>query len=177
MKSFFKKIFLSIYSSRFFARLRKNKISAPLCVKIKIFGKNNKIIIPKNNRISKCSVKIFGSNSFLEIGENNYFNDISFWFEDNNSKIIVGRDNNFCGNIEIACIEGKTIKIGNDLLVAKNVSIVNGDSHSIVNLAGERQNPSTDISIGNHVWIGKNVSVLKNGSIGSNVIVGANSLL
>ena len=158
---------------------RNNNIHIPKSVKIKIEinGKNNTIEIADNVIINEGTIKIFGNNSLIRIGEKTRFQKINFWLEDNGSKIIIGRNCNFCGEADISCIEGHTIKIGNNLLVSRNFSIVNGDSHSIIDLNGKRINKSTDMVIEDHVWIGKNVSILKGGSIGQDTIVGANSLV
>lgn len=177
MKKCVRKVLENIYTSRFFARLRKNKIHAPMRVKVKIYGARNNIYIPKNNKIDKMTIKIYGNNSTIKVGKGNYFADLLLWMEDNESAIEIGSNCAFCGSTGISCIEGYKIIIGNDLLGSRNISIVNGDSHSIIDINGKRINPSVNLSIGDHVWIGKNVNIMKKGSIGSNTIIGANSLV
>ena len=58
-------------------------------------------------------------------------------------------------------------------MFSSNIKFRTGDSHSVLDLEGNRINPSKDITIGNHVWIGQSVFVGKGASIGDHNIVGA----
>lgn len=174
-----KKILLKSHLLRSFLAKRNNLIQIPKKARLKlnICGKNNRIIIAENVKISNGILNIFGNNTTIQIGKNTKFDTVTFWLEDDNSQIIIGNNCNFCGPVDISCIESCSIIIGDNLLASRNLSIVNGDSHSIIDCNGNRINNSSNITIGEHVWIGKNVNILKKGSIGSNSIVGANSLI
>ena len=62
-------------------------------------------------------------------------------------------------------------------MLSHDIDIRNTDSHSIINMAGERINPSSDIIIGDHVWIGIRSTILKGSVIPSNTIVAAQSMV
>ena len=146
-------------------------------LKLSINGINNSIVISKNVKIKKGICRIYGNNCKLIIENDTFFENVEFWIQDDNSVVKIGKNNRFCGPIDISVIEGGEIIFGNDCLVSRNVSIVNGDSHKIFDKNGERINFSTKLLIGNHVWIGKNVNFLKNGSVGDESVIGANSLV
>lgn len=52
-----------------------------------------------------------------------------------------------------------------------------GDSHSIVNLLGDRINASKDIVISNHVWIGHKVHINKGVKIKEDSIVATGAIV
>lgn len=66
----------------------------------------------------------------------------------------VGRNTYFTGKINIACIEGKKIQIGEGCLFSNDITMRTSDSYSILNIENERINSATDIKIDNHVWVG-----------------------
>ncbi len=75
-------------------------------------------------------------------------------------------------NLRIQCIDN--ITIGNDVIISRNVSIRDSDSHKILDGAHE---PTKEIIIGDHVWIGLNVTILKGVKIGNGAIIAAGSLV
>ena len=169
---------------------------------IKVKGENNKLIIKENlMTYSDLEINITGSNNLVEIGEcgrfrynkseilvngNNSsvviqqcckFKGLNLNCREDNTKVLIGEafDSNY--NLLIYAMEGKNIKIGNDVLISSNVSIRNNDGHSILNAQGERINTSKDITIGNHVWITQDVLILKGSEIPDNCIIGARSIV
>ena len=62
--------------------------------------------------------------------------------------------------------------IGRDCLLAYDIDIRTGDSHSLLEAAsGKRINPAQDVIIGDHVWIAAHVNILKGVSIGMNSVI------
>lgn len=82
-----------------------------------------------------------------------------------------------CGKIHLACTEGRKISIGNDCLFSSEIVFRTGDSHSIVDMSGERINRAADITIGDHVWIGHRVLVNKGVVIPENTVVGTGAVV
>lgn len=64
------------------------------------------------------------------------------------------------------------VHIGKDTIIAWGVFITDCDWHEI-----EGEQSQKDVYIGDHVWIASNASVLKGVKVGSDSIIGANSLL
>jgi len=79
----------------------------------------------------------------------------------------------------------KSVKIGDDVLMASNVFIsdhshgcYSEDVHSNPTQApNERKLFCKDVEIGNKVWIGENACILSGVSIGESSIIGANSVV
>lgn len=71
---------------------------------------------------------------------------------------------------------GKSLKIGEKVAIAWNVTIMDSDFHKyMINdypIQGRK-----DITIGDNVWIGNNVIILKGVDIGDNAIIGAGSVV
>lgn len=74
-------------------------------------------------------------------------------------------------------ISKNRIDIGQDVMIARRVTIFDSDFHSIINESGKELNTSKTVTIENHVWIGANSVILKGVKIGQNSIVAANSLI
>ncbi|MEF9940576.1 MAG: acyltransferase [Clostridium sp.] len=145
--------------------------------KIDCRGNGNVIINNTGGCLRNCLIYIVGNNNTIEIGENTHITNGELWIEDDNNKIIIGSNTSLCGKIHLACIEGCTIAIGDNCLFSSDIVFRTGDSHSILDLDGNRINPAQDIIVKNHVWIGNKVIVTKGASIAENSIVGTGAIV
>jgi len=66
------------------------------------------------------------------------------------------------------------IKIGNDVIIADQVTIRDSDNHNIKYKGYEM---SKSINIGNHVWIGMGATILKGVTIGDGAIIAAGAVV
>lgn len=144
---------------------------------IKNKGKNNTIIIHDYVRLKNCKITIYGNNNTIIINKHSYLNEVELYMEDDNNEITIGEHTNLCGQAQLATIEGTKIKIGDKCLFSSHIDIRTGDSHSILDLDGNRINKSLDIIIGNHVWIGTKVTCLKGVVLPNDIIVAATTTL
>ncbi len=187
MKRFLKKIIRKYY--RLFNylpfnnkyRLRGNKIknygkSLYKC-KFLCAGKGNTIILHDDGMIRNTTFCIKGNNNTIEIGKNSYIVNGDLYIEDDGNIISIGDQTRLCGKIHLACTESKRIKIGNDCLFSSEIVFRTGDSHSLLDMDGNRINPAADIVIDDHVWIGYRVLVNKGVHIASNNMVGTGSVV
>lgn len=128
--------------------------------------------------IENFKIYIRGSNHNLFVGKHCALSGGSFWFEDNNCIIKIGENTTFV-NAHIAVTEnGKSIEIGNDCMLAYDIEIRTGDSHSIIDVnTDNRINHAQNVKICDHVWIGADVKILKGVSIGKNSIIGTGSIV
>lgn len=145
-------------------------------VSIENYGVNNTLEIAKGCRLNNCKVQFFGDGNKVIISNDCVFNEVDIWISDG-SVIEVGHNTHFTGKIHIACIEGKTIRIGARCLFSNEITLRTGDSHSILNSKGERINQAADIRIGDHVWVGQQVVILKGAGISSESIIGTRALV
>jgi len=94
-------------------------------------------------------------------------------------QLIIG-DRTFLGSFGNIRAAGGKIVIGNDCLIAQNVSLI-GSNHQIKHGQIYWQLPwderKTGVTIGNNVWLGCGVTVLPGCSVGDNAIVGAGSIV
>lgn len=146
-------------------------------LKIISTGKNNEVIIGDYVRIKDSTIIIHGNNNKILIMEHARLNQVEFCMEDSYNEISIGKSTNFCGKTHLAAIEGTKIIIGSDCLFSSDLHFRTGDSHSILNLQGERINVSQNIVIEDHVWIGTKVTCLKGVHVSKNSIVAATTTL
>lgn len=152
--------------------------SGAFCRRFKIVnhGKNNEIMIGKGCRFRDCSIEIYGDNNQIVIANDCVGHELEIWASEG-SIVEIKEHSHFAGKSHLAATEGKRISIGERCLFASEIVFRTGDSHSILDLQGNRINFAKNIAVGNHVWIGQSVMVLKGTKIADDCIIGANSLL
>lgn len=69
------------------------------------------------------------------------------------------------------------MKIGDDILISRNVTIFDSDHHKIFDKDGNWTNEPRDFFIGNHVWIGLSCCILRGSQIGDGAVIAANSVV
>lgn len=144
---------------------------------IEIFGDNNSIEVGGNSILRGVNIHIKGNNIKLNIGNSVSIKGGDLWLEDDATKIWIG-SNTTIEKAHIAVTEyGKEIKIGKDCMIAKEVEIRSGDSHSIIDDKFQRINHAKNILIGNHVWIGNRAIILKGVEIGDNSIIATGAIV
>lgn len=137
--------------------------------------KKSSIILGDNIILSKCHIEM-ASFSTLEINDNTQFTGkISIG---SYCKVSLGKNITVTSNCRLRVVEATELKIGDDCMIAANVSLRTNDGHPIYDAkARDRINPSKSIFIGNHVWLADEVLVLKGVNIGNATIVGARSVV
>ena len=104
-------------------------------------------------------------------------NQIELYTEDSNNEIVIGSHTSLCGKAHFEAIEGTKIHIGDNCLFSSDLHFRTGDSHSILNMQGERINKSQDIVIEDHVWVGTKVTCLKGVRVSRDSVVAATTTL
>ncbi|MBQ8183152.1 MAG: hypothetical protein IJ025_04555 [Clostridia bacterium] len=157
------------------------KLSAGISVinglKIINQGSDNEVIIGDFVRINKSTIIIRGNHNKISVMNYASLNQVELYMEDSHNEISVGEHTNLFGKAHLATIEGTKILIGNNCLLSGDLHFRTGDSHSILNLTGERINPSKDIVIEDHVWIGTKVTCLKGVRVSKDSVVAATTTL
>ncbi|MGF1588563.1 MAG: acyltransferase [Pleurocapsa sp.] len=144
-----------------------------------ICGNNNTITIGSQTIINHLTFYVRGSGHHISIGNNCRFTrGGTIWVEDRNSSLSIG-NNVYIVNADISITESNSvITIGDDCMLATNIDIRNGDSHSIIDLdTGKKINYAKNIKIDSHVWIGAYVKILKGVNIGRDSVVGIGSIV
>ena len=162
-------------------RAKRSKVSIGVSVikglKIISYGCDNEIIIGDFVRIKNSTIILHGSHNIITIKDFSSLNQIELYTEDSNNEIVIGSHTNLCGKAHFAAIEGTKIHIGDNCLFSGDLHFRTGDSHSILNMQGERINQSKDIVIEDHVWIGTKVTCLKGVRVSRDSVVAATTTL
>lgn len=125
-------------------------------------GENNTstIEIEKNGRLELSGKVSFASGTHVLIGEG--------------ALLSIGKE--FKGNANLHIVCRNKIRIGNDVLVSWNCTMLDNDGHTIVK-AGRVLNESEEINIDDHVWIGSDVNIMKGCFIPVGSIIASRSVL
>jgi acetyltransferase-like isoleucine patch superfamily enzyme len=139
-------------------------------------GTENQLFIEKGSRVYNCKFLFRGKHNRIYIGHDCVCRNMDFIVSEG-ATITIGNHSHFEGNIHLACIEGRTISIGERCLFSSEIVFRTSDSHSILDVNGNRINHAKDIYVGNHVWVGHRVTVLKGTEIGENSIIGTGAIV
>lgn len=147
-------------------------------IRIRINGKNNRIIIKKGSYLSEGIFNISGDNHLIIINENTYIKKAIFWLEDCNGELNIGNQTHI-EDIHLAITEPYSrIDIGSDCLFSNEIIFRTGDSHSIIDVhTSQRINFAENIRIGNHVWIGSRAIVLKGSIVEDNCVISTGAIV
>ncbi|QDK80122.1 acyltransferase [Spirosoma sp. KCTC 42546] len=163
---------------------KRNKLSisrSAFCVNctIDIDGNDNTILIEEGARLHGLTVYIRGNSNRIHIAKQVRFKrGGSLWIEDERGEISIGT-RTMIEDVHVAVTEpGSSIRIGEDCLLAYDIDVRTGDSHSILDATtGQRINYAKDVVIDDHVWIAAHCSILKGVRIRKNSIVATRSVL
>lgn len=154
-----------------------NRVESPTVfeknVSVTIRGKNNRLIVHPDARIKKLLVIFDCDNGSLVIGPNS-----KHGFEldirvGQDSTVIIGADVTSTTTCVISAVEGATVSLGNDVMLASENEIRADDGHPIFDIStGMRVNPAKDITIGSHVWLGRQAVVLAGAEVGDGSVIG-----
>lgn len=174
-------VYRILYGTRKKIKGTGNKVSLRACFLkkccIEIVGNNNQIQIDERCVFEKCHIYICGNHNRIVIGKECKCTQLEIWIEDDKNKVFFGNNTRVTGKTHLAVTEGRTLQIGKRCLLASDITIRTGDSHSIINESGKRCNQAADVTIGDHVWIGENVFILKGTTIGQDTVVGTGSVV
>lgn len=128
--------------------------------------------------IGKDSEIVLGDNCYIRSREFGYHVGMPFpctLYAVGGGKIDIG---NGCRLNGVFINSEKSIKIGDNCVIASGVQMMDSNGHVVhsLNRTIGRDNPK-EIVIGNNCWIGLNSIVLKGTTLGNNCVVGAGSVV
>lgn len=147
-------------------------------VTFNIIGNNNLVEIGENTVLKNTLLYIRGDNHKIIIKNNCYYGGGELWMEDQNGSLII-QQNTTIEHAHLAVTEPySSLEIREDCMLANNIQIRTGDSHSIIDVdTGKRINKAANVLLETHVWIGADVKILKGVTIGKNSIIGTSSVV
>lgn len=145
--------------------------------KIEIYGEDNVVELGERCVFQGCHIYIRGNHNHVRIGKECRCAKLEIWVEDDENQVVIGHNTRVTGQTHLAVTEGKELVIGKQCLLASEIVIRTGDSHSILTQDGKRCNYAGDIVVGDHVWIGQGVYILKGVSVGRDAVIGTGAVV
>lgn len=146
--------------------------------KIMVTGEGNSLIISKDCILNRVHIDISGRNNSLIFRQGVTMKEGGrIRMEDNNNSIEIQEGTTLI-NVFLSSADNETeMTIGRNCLFSSDVIIRTSDAHSILDESGNRINFGKDVFIGDHTWICNGVRVMKGTNIGSNCVVGSNTVM
>ena len=145
--------------------------------------KSSRIYIQKGS-IQIGSSKLRGSKAetYLSMGEN------AKWFSNGNAELFyhtqidIKRDavletGYFSANCGTVIVCAKKIRLGENVMLGRNILIYDSDHHQIIDRNGFMINYDGEVNIEDHVWLTSDVTVLRGVAIGEGSIVTAQTVI
>lgn len=80
-------------------------------------------------------------------------------------------------NIGAVLIAGYEMRIGDGVLISRNVYIYDSDHHRLYDSNGKQTNPPCALSVGSHVWIGIKATLLRGTKVEDGAVIAAGSVV
>lgn len=143
---------------------------------IEVYGSKNKLDLHKQANLSRFAIKIQGDNNSIEIEENTEMRGLVY-IRGDSCRLIIGKNSTSAG-VRFTIGAERTIKLGADCMLSRNIEIRCWDEHPLYDLDSRKQiNPGQDVTIGDHVWFSEGVVVNKGVSIASGSVIGAGAVV
>lgn len=153
--------------------------SIAMGIEVNFRGANNRLVVAPNAKLGKLVVHFDCDNGAVTIGGNKGAPELSLNIRvGQDASVTVGDNVSTTTYCLISAVEGTSVEIGDDVMIASENQIRADDAHPIFDVTtGERVNPSRSIKIGAHVWLGHSAIVLGGSEIGKGSILGIGSIL
>lgn len=147
-------------------------------VRIEFSGSNNLMEVLSDVRLAKLNVVFDCDNGTFRMAGNKFGTFSGFIRVGQDSTVSLGHDVTATNACVISAVEGTSVIIGNDVMLASENEIRADDGHAIFDVESEtRVNWSKNITIGDHVWVAKRAVLLGGASIGDGSVVGFGSIV
>lgn len=147
-------------------------------VRIEFLGSGNTLEVADKVRIGKLNITFDCDNGTMRMAACRFGSFSAFVRVGQDSLVSLGEDVTTTNSCVISAVEGTSVVIGNDVMLASENELRADDGHAIFDVAtGGRVNWSKDIVVGNHVWLAKRAVLLGGAEIGDGSVVGFASLV
>lgn len=146
--------------------------------RLQVKGAGNEIVISEGAVLYDAHVKVNGKNNKIILQEGAYLRGAELYIEDNNCTIEIGANTYIGHHSHFACTEdGSTLTVGSKCMISSYVQVRTGDSHSILDMEGNRINPAADVNIGDHCWLGEGCHIMKGVTLERDTIVSTGAIV
>lgn len=147
-------------------------------ITVKFRGQNNRVLVDPEANIGRLDLVFDCDNGTLIIGPSQKKGSNFNIRVGEDATVRIGRDVTTTGRCLISAVEGVTVSLGDDVMIASGNQIRADDGHAIFDVkSGKRVNPAKDITVGNHVWIGAQAALLAGAKIGDGSVIGFGNLV
>lgn len=163
---------------------RGNRIISPTTftknINVNFRGSNNTLIVDPTAKISWLRARFDCDNGVLDLGGKSAHRgplraDVRVGQD---SSIRTGKNVTTTTLCMLVAVEGTSLTLGDDVMIASDVEIRTDDAHPIFDVeSGRRINWSKDVHVGNHVWIASRAIIRPGTKIGAGSVVGMNSIV
>ena len=144
---------------------------------ISITGENNVVKIARQHVAGTVLFSVTGG-ARIEIGEGGILGNLSAHAVAEGAEIIIGCGIAINGSVQITSHERATIRIGNNCLLAPDVTLMASDVHKIIDKkSGNRLNPGMNITVEDKVWIAPRSVIMRGAHVRSESVVGWGSVV
>ena len=149
-----------------------------VCSRIQINGNGNTVVVEKGAILLNSLIRVWGNNNLVTLKAGSYVSGAEIWVENDGCEVSIGEYTFVGHHTHLACTEdGSRLILGSDCMVSSYVQIRTGDSHSILDMEGQRINNAQSVRIGDHCWIGEGAKILKGVSLEGDDIVATGAIV
>lgn len=146
--------------------------------KIKLSGRNNRLVVLGNGKFRRCIISIKGNNNIIEIADGANISFSNLEIVGDNCLIKIGKGTDIGGAYLSSKGDSTNLVIGDNCMLSRDINIMTYDGHPIYDIDTKKElNKPQSIHIGNKVWIAANASILKGIVINDGSIVGFGSIV
>jgi len=142
-------------------------------------GSNNRLTVATSARVGELSVRFDCDAGVMTIGKGRGRAMVRASARvGQDAAIHLGDGVTMTTRCTLSAVEGATLRVGDDVMIAGDCQLRCDDGHPIFDVASERRlNPARDIVIGDHVWLGNRSMVLGGAVIEDGSVIGMASLV
>lgn len=153
---------------------RGSKIHSRLQIK----GTGNEVRVCEGAVLYDSIIKVNGNGNKVILYDGAYLRGAEIYVENNNCTIEIGAKTYIGHHSHFACTEdGSTLKVGSKCMISSYVQVRTGDSHSILDMEGNRINPAADVRVGDHCWLGEGCHIMKGVTLERDTIVSTGAIV
>lgn len=147
-------------------------------VRIEFTGRSNTLTVGSEPRVNRLTIMFDCDNGVMTMQGSRFGSFSGFIRIGQDSTVRLGQNVTTTNTCVISAVEGTSVTIGHDVMLASENEIRADDGHAIFDIhSDQRVNKSADITVGNHVWLAKRAVLLGGASIGDGSVIGFGSLV
>lgn len=148
-------------------------------VRIKFSGARNRLVVSRHARLGTLRIDFDNDDGLVRVGASRGVPAFSAAIRvGQDSKVVIGSNVSATSAVAMSAVEGTTIRIGDDVMLASDNELRADDGHPIFDVrTGKRVNVSRSIVVGDHVWLARRAVCLGGARVGPGSVVGYGAIV